>query len=120
MLNSIPRPEHPTPQLMRRHWMNLNGQWQFQYDYGFSGAERGFEKDFPFEHEITVPFCPESSLSVLTGYKGCEVSYEKYCDIGFDRLDRDTDAGCGTGKSGAEGDSTFLRTPDRHAGEAGT
>lgn len=73
MLNSIPRPEHPTPQLMRKHWINLNGQWQFQYDYGFSGAERGFEKDFPFEHEITVPFCPESSLSGIgnTDFMNC-------------------------------------------------
>lgn len=73
MINSIPRPEHPTPQLMRKHWVNLNGQWQFQYDYGFSGTERGFEKDFPFEREITVPFCPESGLSGIgnTDFMDC-------------------------------------------------
>ena len=28
-VGSIPHAEHPTPQSMREHWMNLNGKWGF-------------------------------------------------------------------------------------------
>ncbi len=59
---SIPRPEYPRPQFVRKQWMNLNGEWQFEIDHGDTGLERGL-----MERElakcITVPFCPESALS---------------------------------------------------------
>ena len=28
----IPRPEHPNPQLERKNWFNLNGEWDFEFD----------------------------------------------------------------------------------------
>jgi len=59
---SIPRPEYPRPQFVRTDWLNLNGTWQFEADYGDSGIERGL-KDRPLTGEILVPFCPESQLS---------------------------------------------------------
>lgn len=59
---SIPRPEYPRPQFVRTDWLNLNGTWQFEADYGDSGIERGL-KDRPLTGEILVPFCPESKLS---------------------------------------------------------
>ena len=31
------RSEHPKPQFMRDNWMNLNGPWQFEFDYSDSG-----------------------------------------------------------------------------------
>lgn len=62
-MNSIYRPEHPNPQFERKNWMNLNGEWQFQIDYGNSGIEREFYKRDSFEKKIIVPFCPESELS---------------------------------------------------------
>lgn len=62
MNTSIPRPEHPRPQFVREHWLNLNGQWQFEIDQGDSGMERGV-KDRDLNATIVVPFCPESSLS---------------------------------------------------------
>ena len=40
MLHSIPRPEHPQPQFERAAWENLNGQWQFAFDFGKSGFDR--------------------------------------------------------------------------------
>jgi beta-galactosidase/beta-glucuronidase len=40
----------------------LNGEWQFEIDAGDSGLERGL-KDRELSGKITVPFCPESSLS---------------------------------------------------------
>jgi beta-galactosidase/beta-glucuronidase len=42
--------------------VNLNGPWQFEIDQGDSGLERGL-KDRPLAGTITVPFCPESTLS---------------------------------------------------------
>ena len=57
-----PRPEYPRPQFVRADWLNLNGQWQFEVDAGDSGLERGL-KDRDLTGEITVPFCPESTLS---------------------------------------------------------
>ena len=62
---SIPRPEHPKPQLQRDSWINLNGQWSYTFDFGESGMAhaRKLYKSKGFDDEITVPFCPESELS---------------------------------------------------------
>ena len=58
----VPRPEYPRPQFVRRDWLCLNGEWQFEMDPGASGLERGLcERDLA--GRITVPFCPESPLS---------------------------------------------------------
>ncbi len=57
-----PRPEYPRPQFTRERWLNLNGRWQFEFDPGDSGLERGLVNR-PLAGEITVPFAPESTLS---------------------------------------------------------
>ena len=63
-MNIFPRPEHPKPQFQRETWMNLNGKWNFAFDYGNSGLDRKFyEKDEVFDRQIIVPFCMESLLS---------------------------------------------------------
>ena len=59
---SIPRPEYPRPQFVRKDWLCLNGAWEFEIDQGDSGLERGLLGG-PLEGSITVPFCPESKLS---------------------------------------------------------
>lgn len=59
---SIPRPEHPRPQMVRYTWLNLNGQWDFEVDHGDSGLERGL-LDRPLTGSIVVPFAPESEAS---------------------------------------------------------
>ncbi len=60
---NIPRSEHPRPDRMRSEWINLNGTWDFEIDNADVGAaKRFFERD-SLEGRITVPFCPESSLS---------------------------------------------------------
>ena len=59
-----PRPEHPRPQFQRDKWINLNGTWKFAFDFGITGAERGWHQDpSALDQEIMVPFCPESPLS---------------------------------------------------------
>ena len=59
----IPRSEHPKPQFQRSDWLNLNGVWTCEFDFGKSGLERGLPASHGFAREIVVPFCPESSLS---------------------------------------------------------
>ena len=59
---SIPRPEYPRPQFARPDWICLNGEWQFEIDFGDSGLDRGL-LDRELEGRITVPFCPEAELS---------------------------------------------------------
>ena len=39
-MNNIPRCEHPKPQMRRENWMNLNGEWDFAFDFGNSGIDR--------------------------------------------------------------------------------
>lgn len=59
----IPRKEHPNPQMQRENWLNLNGEWDFRFDFGSSGIDRKFYVSTEWSHKIIVPFCPESVLS---------------------------------------------------------
>ena len=67
-MGTIPRPEHPQPQMERESWMNLNGEWDFAFDFGNSGIDRKFYDRTELDQKITVPFCPESDLSGI-GHK---------------------------------------------------
>ncbi len=59
---NTPRPEYPRPQFVRKEWLCLNGEWQFEIDPGDSGLARGLlERELA--QRILVPFCPESTLS---------------------------------------------------------
>lgn len=69
MNTQIPRAEYPRPQMVREDWINLNGKWQFEIDFGAEGYEREFFKRESLNGEIIVPFCPESELSKVN-YKG--------------------------------------------------
>jgi beta-galactosidase/beta-glucuronidase len=57
------REEYPRPQFVRQEWMNLNGEWEFEFDFGKSGIDRKLFEGGAFTRKIQVPFCPESSLS---------------------------------------------------------
>ena len=49
-------PEYPRPQMVRDHYMNLNGLW----DYAFTGSP---ERPQKYDGKILVPFSPEAPLS---------------------------------------------------------
>ena len=70
---NIPRPEHPNPQFERENWVNLNGEWEFEFDYGTSGRDRKFYERTSLNSKIIVPFCPESKLSGIgnTDFLNC-------------------------------------------------
>lgn len=61
-MNNIPRPEFPNPQFERAEWMNLNGEWDFEFDFGNSGFDGGMLEKKEWSKKIIVPFCPESVL----------------------------------------------------------
>ncbi len=65
---SIPRNEHPNPQFKRENTVCLNGEWEFEFDFGNSRPSGEMAAKEAFERKITVPFCPESELSGI-GYK---------------------------------------------------
>lgn len=60
---NIPRCEHPNPQWQRDQWKNLNGEWEFDFDFGVSARARKLYESGALSRKITVPFCPESKLS---------------------------------------------------------
>lgn len=62
-MKTIPRPEHPRPQMVRSDWQSLNGEWEFAFDFSNSGKARAMYEDGCFDKSIVVPFCPESKLS---------------------------------------------------------
>ncbi len=62
-MSNIPRHEHPDPQFERASWLNLNGEWDFEFDFGNSKRESGIIERKDWETKIVVPFCPESKLS---------------------------------------------------------
>lgn len=62
-MKKIPRNEHPNPQFFRENWENLNGEWEFEFDFNKSALERKRYKAQKLDSTIIVPFCPESELS---------------------------------------------------------
>lgn len=60
---TVPRSEYPRPQFVRPTWINLNGEWDYTFDFTNTGLEKGLHKADSFEQKIIVPFCPESKLS---------------------------------------------------------
>ncbi len=57
------RNAYPRPEFVRENWTNLCGEWEFEFDFGKTGRERGVYKKEKLERKILVPFCPESELS---------------------------------------------------------
>ena len=58
------REEHPNPQWERKAWRNLNGTWEFDFDFGRTARDKKlYEKNEKLGKTIVVPFCPESKLS---------------------------------------------------------
>lgn len=86
-MNNIPRCEHPFPQMERAEWLNLNGEWDFEFDFGKSGRDRKFHENAEFSKKILVPFCPESKLSGIE-YNDFmpAVWYRRYFDIKEEQL----------------------------------
>ena len=60
----IPLPEHPRPDFERNEWLNLNGNWDFEFDKNDKGiSEKWFAGKKAFTKTISVPFPWGSPLS---------------------------------------------------------
>ena len=62
-MNTIPRNQHPRPDRLRKDWLCLNGEWDFEIDNEKLGTEKEYFKRDCLDGKIIVPFCPESELS---------------------------------------------------------
>lgn len=62
-MTAIPRDQHPRPDRRREDWMCLNGTWEFEIDNALVGVDKKFFTRDSLDGSITVPFCPESTLS---------------------------------------------------------
>ena len=69
---TLPRPGYPRPDFVRESWINLNGEWEFDEDFGRTGRERGLQNAAGFPQRIIVPFCRESKLSGLEHKDFCD------------------------------------------------
>ena len=60
---------YPRPQLVRRAWCDLSGEWDFARDDDLTGRVG----DVRFDRTIIVPFPPESPASGIheTGFLPC-------------------------------------------------
>lgn len=56
---TLPHPEYPRPQMVRKQWLNLNGPWDFTLSSSAEPAHVHYDKT------ILVPFPVESALSGL-------------------------------------------------------
>ena len=55
---------YPRPQLMRRSWCDLGGEWEFAFDDDDAGLRSGWHLgETPLVDRIVVPFPPESPAS---------------------------------------------------------
>lgn len=78
----LPRSEYPRPQFVRNDWVNLNGEWSYEFDFGKSGTHRNLQNSNCLKDRIQVPFCPESKLSGVeyTDFINC-MWYQRMIDI---------------------------------------
>lgn len=58
--------EYPRPGMVRRHWINLNGMWDYLITDSRILPGQFYENEyFPFDGQILVPFSPEAPLSLV-------------------------------------------------------
>jgi beta-galactosidase/beta-glucuronidase len=60
---TAPRQDYPRPQFERNTWLNLNGEWEFDFDDALQGDKEHWNAQHDYSKRITVPFCFQSELS---------------------------------------------------------
>ena len=79
---NCPRAEYPRPNLVRKDWLCLNGEWDFIIDNSVTGEFHDYKGAYEFDKKIIVPFCPESELSGIgnVDFMNC-VWYKRLVEI---------------------------------------
>lgn len=84
-VNTIPLNEYPRPQMVREHWQNLNGVWDY---YKSSIVNMSYQSNKSrFKSRIMVPYAPESALSGVRdldfpGNSKCSFYYQRKFTLG--------------------------------------
>jgi len=68
------RPEYPRPQLVRDNWLNLNGEWTFEFDDNNIGQKQEWHKNPNFSKKIQVPFAYQTKYSGIN-----DPTFHDYC-----------------------------------------
>jgi len=86
----MPRSEYPRCQFVRKDWLCLNGEWQFEIDAGDSGISRGLLQRRLAE-KIIIPFSPSTKMSGINNPDHLiAVWYRREVDIPSDWAGRKT------------------------------
>jgi beta-galactosidase/beta-glucuronidase len=59
----IYRKEYPRPQFVRKDWINLNGEWDFEFDDLNVGQKEKWFFNHEYKEKINVPFAFQAELS---------------------------------------------------------
>lgn len=81
-------PDYPRPQMVRKQWTNLNGEWDFCFDDGTQDCSAN-KNGFDASHKIRVPFayqCEDSGIGCVDQYP--TVWYQRDIDLSFDENQR--------------------------------
>lgn len=82
MANNIKRNEYPRPSFERKTWLNLNGEWDFEYDDNNLGLKNKWYENKEFSKKIIVPYVFQTELSGINEQEVHDVIwYSKDFDI---------------------------------------
>lgn len=74
-----PRSEYPRPEFTRNEWLNLNGQWNFDFDDNNSGLIEEWYLNHDYSQKITVPYAFQSKLSGIETKEFHDVVWYERC-----------------------------------------
>lgn len=85
------RTEYPRPQFMRQRWQNLNGVWDFVFDFEKQGMKEKWFQQFPdSQYHIQVPFTYQTELSGIHMLEPCDnVWYRRFFSLEQDVLEEE-------------------------------
>lgn len=63
--------DYPRPQLVRKEWTDLNGEWDFAFDRQNIGEKEKWQEKFPEREKIQVPFTYETPKSGIGRQERC-------------------------------------------------
>lgn len=63
---------YPRPQFVRKGYIDLNGEWDFEFDYNNVGEKEKWYKKTSFSRKIIVPFVFQTKMSGINETPGAE------------------------------------------------